>query len=263
MNDMRTSNPALNENIFSSSSSLTGGQVMTVQGAVNKTLVLLGLLIVAAAWIWFKVIQPVQVGGYEVGTLARQNQASVLPFIIGGGIVGFILALVTVFKKEWSAITSPLYAVAEGLVLGGLSAFLEMQYPGIVMQAVALTFGTLFCLLMAYKTGLIRATEKFRTGVIVATMAIALVYLVSMVLGFFHVAVPFMQGNSIWSIGFSLFVVGIAALNLVLDFDMIERGAEVGAPKYMEWYCAFGLMVTLVWLYMEILRLLSKLRSRD
>jgi uncharacterized YccA/Bax inhibitor family protein len=260
---MRTSNPTLNDNIFSSASTLTGGQVMTVQGMVNKTLILLGLLIAAAAWIWFKVIQPTDVMGLEVTSLARNNQAAVMPFIFGGGIVGFIVAMVTVFKKEWAMVTAPLYAVCEGLVLGGLSAFLEMQYPGIVMQAVALTFGTLLCMLLAYKFGLIRATEKFRTGVIVATGAIALVYIVSMVLGFFHVAVPFMQGNSIFSIGFSLVVVGIAALNLVLDFDMVERGEEVGAPKYMEWYCAFSLMVTLVWLYMEILRLLSKLRSRD
>jgi uncharacterized YccA/Bax inhibitor family protein len=260
---MRTSNPTLNENIFSSASTLTGGQVMTVQGMVNKSFILLGLLIAAAAWIWFKVVQPADVLGYEVTTLARNNQAAVMPFIFGGGIVGFILALVTVFKKEWSMVTAPLYAVCEGLVLGGISAFFEMQYPGIVMQAVALTFGTLFCMLMAYKFGLIRATEKFRTGVIVATGAIALVYIVSMVLGFFHIAVPFMQGNSIFSIGFSLFVVGIAALNLVLDFDLVERGEDVGAPRYMEWYCAFALMVTLVWLYMEILRLLSMLRSRD
>jgi uncharacterized YccA/Bax inhibitor family protein len=160
-------------------------------------------------------------------------------------------------------VTAPLYAACEGLVLGGISAFFEMQYPGIVMQAVALTFGTLLCLLLAYKFGLIRVTDKFRTGVIIATGAIALFYIVSMVLGFFKIATPFMQGNSVWSIGFSLFVVGIASLNLVLDFDLVERGEEVGAPKYMEWYCAFALMVTLVWLYMEILRLLSMLRSRD
>ncbi|MBF0123207.1 MAG: Bax inhibitor-1/YccA family protein, partial [Candidatus Omnitrophica bacterium] len=178
-------------------------------------------------------------------------------------IGGIIFALITIFKKEWSMYTAPVYAVCEGLVLGGLSAIFEMQFPGIVMQAVALTFGTLFCLLMAYKSGLIRVTDKFRLGVVAATGAIALVYLVSWILGFFHVSVPFIQGNSIWSIGFSLVVVGIASMNLVLDFDMIDRGAEAGAPKYMEWYCAFGLMVTLIWLYMEILRLLSKLRSRN
>ena len=186
-----------------------------------------------------------------------------MPFLIGGGIGGLILALVTVFKREWSGFTAPAYAVCEGLVLGGISAIFELKFPGIVMQAVALTFGTLFCLLMAYKTGLIRVTEKFRLGVFVATAAIALVYLVSFVLGFFNLQVPFMVGSGLVSIGFSLFVVGIASLNLVLDFDFIEHGAEAGAPKYMEWYGAFGLMVTLVWLYIEILQLLAKLRGRD
>jgi uncharacterized YccA/Bax inhibitor family protein len=198
-----------------------------------------------------------------VGMQVSDGIAKAMPFMIGGLIGGLVLALVTVFKKEWAGFTAPGYAVCEGLVLGALSAIFELQYPGIVMQAVALTFGTLFCLLMAYKTQIIRVTEKFRLGVFVATAAIALVYLVSIVLGFFHIQVPFMVGSGLVSIGFSLFVVGIAALNLVLDFDMIERGAEAGAPKYMEWYGAFGLMVTLVWLYMEILRLLAKLRGRD
>jgi uncharacterized YccA/Bax inhibitor family protein len=261
---MRTSNPTLNENIFSSAGALSGGQVMTVQGMVNKTFILLALLLVPAAWIWFKVMQPTDALGYEVPTLVQNNQAAVMPLVIGGGIVGFILALVTVFKKQWSGVTAPLYAVCEGLVLGGISALFEMQYPGIVMQAVALTFGTLFCMLAAYKFGLIRATEKFRTGIIIATGAIGLFYLVVWVLSFFHIAPPgFINGSTPLGIGFSLFVVGIAALNLILDFDLVERGEEVGAPKYMEWYCAFGLMVTLIWLYMEILRLLSKLRSRD
>ena len=260
---MQSSNPTLNENVFQQVGSGVQGQTMTIQGAVNKTLILLGLLLVAAGWIWFKIIQPAQVVGFEVEPIARHNQQAVMPFVIGGMIGGIIFALVTVFKKEWSMYTAPVYAVCEGLVLGGISAIFETMYPGIVMQAVALTFGTLFCLLMAYKSGLIRVTDKFRLGVVAATGAIALVYLVSWILGFFHVAVPFIQGNSIWSIGFSLLVVGIASMNLVLDFDMIDRGAEAGVPKYMEWNCAFGLMVTLVWLYMEILRLLSKLRSRD
>ncbi len=260
---MRTSNPVLGENVFSQSASATQGQVMTLQGTVNKCLILLALVLGAAWWVWGKVIQPSQVLGFEVEGLARQNQQAVLPIIIIGGIVGFIVAIVTVFKKEWSAVTAPVYAVCEGFVLGGLSAFFEMMYPGIVMQAVALTFGTLFCLLMAYKSRLIRVTQKFRLGVVVATGSIALFYVITWILGFFHVNVPFVYGGGMIGIGFSLFVVGIAALNLVLDFDMIEQGAEVGAPKYMEWYGAFGLMVTLIWLYMEILRLLSKLRSRD
>jgi uncharacterized YccA/Bax inhibitor family protein len=155
------------------------------------------------------------------------------------------------------------YAVLEGLFLGGTSAIFEARCPGIVIQAVGLTFGTLFCLLMAYKSGVIKATENFKMGVVAATGGIALMYFITMILGFFGVSVPFIQGSSPLSIGISVFIVIIAALNLVLDFDFIENGSAAGAPKYMEWYAAFGLMVTLIWLYIEILRLLSKLRSRD
>ncbi len=262
---MRTSNPVLKDDVFAPQDAFTGGAVMTVQGATNKCLILLGLLVAAAVWIWSRAIPQVVPGMSmeEIAAKAAGSIAAVTPFMIGGGILGFILAMVTVFKREWAGYTAPLYAVCEGLVLGGISALFEMRYPGIVTQAVALTFGTLFCLLMAYKTRIIRVTEKFRLGVFVATAAIGLVYLVSWILSFFHVQVPFMVGSSLVSIGFSLFVVGIASLNLVLDFDFIERGAESNAPKYMEWYGAFGLMVTLVWLYIEILQLLAKLRSRD
>ena len=174
-----------------------------------------------------------------------------------------MLALVTIFVKKASPYTAPLYALCEGLVLGGISAFYEVKFPGIVVQAVGLTFGTLFCLLAAYKSGLIRATENFKLGVVAATGGIALVYLASIVLGFFDIRIPMIHESGIVGIGFSLFVVVIAALNLVLDFDFIETGVEQGAPKYMEWYGAFGLMVTLVWLYVEFLRLLAKLQSRD
>ena len=186
-----------------------------------------------------------------------------MPYTIAGAIGGFIVALVTVFKKTWSPITAPIYAVLEGLMLGGLSAIFEMQFKGIVVQAVGLTFGTLFCMLMAYKSGLIQATENFKLGVAAATGAICLLYFITMILGFFGVHMPYIHESGIVGIGFSLFVVVIAALNLVLDFDFIESGAASGAPKYMEWYGAFGLLVTLVWLYIEILRLLSKLRSRN
>ena len=262
---MRTSNPVLKDDVFASAGSFAPGQVMTVQGTTNKCLILLGLLMVAAVWIWNMAI-PQVVPGMGLEAMAARlngNMAKIMPFLIGGGIGGLILALVTVFKREWSGYTAPAYAVCEGLVLGGISAIFELKFPGIVMQAVALTFGTLFCLLMAYKTRIIQVTEKFRLGVFVATAAIGLVYLASFILGFFHIQVPFMVGSGLVSIGFSLFVVGIAALNLVLDFDFIEQGAEAGAPKYMEWYGAFGLMVTLVWLYIEILQLLAKLRGRD
>ena len=176
---------------------------------------------------------------------------------------GFIVAMVTIFKKEWSPVTAPIYALLEGLVLGGLSAFLDLRYPGIAMQAVGLTFGTLFVLLLAYRSGLIPVTQKLRMGIIAATGGIALLYLMEMLLGIFGIHFAAINGSGFIGIGFSLFVVAIAALNLVLDFDFIERGVQAGAPKYMEWYGAFGIIVTLVWLYLEILRLLSKLNRSN
>ena len=185
-----------------------------------------------------------------------------MPWIIGGAIGGFVVALITIFKKQWAAFTAPLYALLEGLFLGGFSAIFEAKYPGIVIQAVTLTFGTLFCLLLAYRSGLIKATENFKLGVVAATGGIALIYMATIFLGFFGVRMPFIHESGTIGIAFSLFVVVIAALNLVLDFDFIENGAARGAPKYMEWYAAFGLMVTLIWLYIEILRLLAKLRGR-
>jgi uncharacterized YccA/Bax inhibitor family protein len=250
---MRTGNPVLHAGAFENAAQalarggeLARGERMTIMGTVNKTYVLLVLLVLTSAWVWSKAMaqEPVQL------------------YVLGGAIGGFILAMVTVFKKEWAAVTAPLYAAVEGLFIGGISALFEARFPGIVMQAVALTFGTLFCLLMAYRSGLIKATENFKLGVVAATGGIALVYFVTMILGFFGVAVPFVTGGGPIGIVFSLFVVTIAALNLVLDFDFIEQGAAQGAPKYMEWFGAFGLMVTLVWLYIEILRLLSKLQSR-
>ena len=158
--------------------------------------------------------------------------------------------------------TAPIYAALEGLALGGISAVFESRYPGIVSQAVFLTFGTLAALLIAYRSGWIKATENFKLGVVAATGGIFFVYLISFVLSFFGVSIPLIHGSGVFGILFSLFVVVIAALNLVLDFDFIEQGAEQGAPKYMEWFAAFGLMVTLIWLYLEVLRLLSKLQQR-
>jgi uncharacterized YccA/Bax inhibitor family protein len=169
--------------------------------------------------------------------------------------------MVTIFKKEWSPVTSPIYALLEGLALGGISAALDLRYPGIAIQAVGLTFGTLFVLLLAYRSGLIQVTQKFRLGIIAATGGIMVFYLLEMVLGFFGIHFAAINGSGFIGIAFSLFVVAIAALNLVLDFDFIEKGVQFGAPKYMEWYGAFGIIVTLVWLYLEILRLLSKLRG--
>ena len=185
-----------------------------------------------------------------------------MPLVIGGVIGGLVVAMVTVFKQTWAPYTTPLYAALEGLALGGISYLFEQRYPGIVAQAVFLTFGTLGALLFAYRSGIIRATENFKLGVFAATGGIAVVYLLSFVLGFFGIGVPLIHSSGTFGILFSLFVVVIAALNLVLDFDFIEEGAERGAPKYMEWYGAFGLLVTLVWLYLEILRLLAKLQDR-
>lgn len=247
---MRTANPALNEQTFRDVAySAERGDAMTIQGTVNKTGWLLAILLIASVWTWNKF--------FETG-----NPAAVSPFILVGALGGFVVGLVTVFKKTWAGVTAPLYAALEGLLLGGLSSIFEARFPGIVIQAVGLTFGTLFCLLMAYKSGLIKATENFKLGVVAATGAIALVYFITIILGFFGVQVPLIHQSGIVGIGFSLFVVVIAALNLVLDFDFIEHGAAQGAPKYMEWYAAFGLMVTLIWLYIEILRLLAKLRDR-
>jgi uncharacterized YccA/Bax inhibitor family protein len=243
---MRTSNPALTEKAFRGQVAI--GDAMTLQGTVNKTGLLLLCVVATAAWTW--------------GLSHSEAPGAALPWMMGGVFGGFVVALVTIFKKEWSPITAPVYALLEGLALGGISAILERTYPGVAMQAVGLTFGTLFIMLLAYKTGMIRATQKFKLGVIAATGGIAVLYLVEMVLGLFHVTVPAINGSGPLGIAFSLFVVVIAALNLVLDFDLIETGVQGGAPKYMEWYGAFALMVTLIWLYLEILRLLAKARRR-
>jgi uncharacterized YccA/Bax inhibitor family protein len=253
---MKTSNPALNGKTFENLSGAQYGGVidettrMTLNGTVNKTGILLVCAIATAAWTWHTFLQ-------------SRDFADVAPMMIGGALVGFIVAMVTIFKKEWSPVTAPIYALLEGLVLGGLSAWMDLRYPGIAMQAVGLTFGTLFVMLLAYRSGLIPVTAKLRMGIVAATGGIALLYVLEMLLGFFGIHFAAINGSGFIGIGFSLFVVAIAALNLVLDFDFIERGVQCGAPKYMEWYGAFGIIVTLVWLYLEILRLLSKLRSRN
>jgi uncharacterized YccA/Bax inhibitor family protein len=246
---MRTSNPALNERVFHGERAVLG-DTMTLQGTVNKTGVLLICVIATAAWTWNLFLH-------------SHSPQTVMPLALLGGIGGLIVAMVTIFKKQWAGITAPIYALLEGLVLGSISAILEVRFPGIAIQAVSLTFGTLVILLLAYRSGLIAVTEKFRLGIIAATGGIALFYIVEIVLGFFGIHFTAINGSGVIGIGFSVFVVIIAALNLVLDFDFIETGVRVGAPKYMEWYGAFGLMVTLIWLYFEILRLLSKIRSRE
>jgi uncharacterized YccA/Bax inhibitor family protein len=242
---MRSGNPVLKSDTFDIAAD---GERMTLGGTVNKTAILLALVLITAIYTWGRF--------YTTG-----NPAAIMPLVWTGAIGGLVMCLVTVFKKEWAGVTAPIYALLQGLLVGGLSAFYESRFPGIVIQAVGLTFGTLACLLMAYKSGLIKATENFKLGVVAATGGIALLYVVSFAMSFFGKPIGFIHEGGLLGIGFSAFVVVIAALNLVLDFDFIEAGAENGAPKYMEWYGAFGLTVTLIWLYLEILRLLSKLRK--
>ena len=216
---MRSSNPALNEKAFKGQ--VTFGEAMTLQGTVNKTGFLLLCVVAAAAWTW--------------GLAHSPAPEAAVPWMMGGIFGGLIVALVTIFKQNWAPLTAPIYALLEGLALGGISAMLERTYPGVAMQAVGLTFGTLFVMLLAHKTGMIRATQGFKLGVIAATGGVALLYIVEMVLGgFFHIQVPAINGSGAVGIGFSLFVVIVAALNLVLDFDMIESGVQGGAPKYMD-----------------------------
>lgn len=223
------------------------GQAMTISGTINKSLMLLLLLTAAASITWWM-------------TNAGYNP---IVFSIGGAIVAFILVLISVFKPQYSAYLAPGYALFEGLFIGGISAVFEVMYPGIVIQAVSCTFVTFLVCFGLYKYQIVKVNEKFRSVVIAATLAIATYYLISWLLSLFTSFQPVHHGNSWISIGISAFVIVIAALNLFLDFDQIEKGAQERFPKYMEWYGAMGLMITLVWLYIEFLRLLSKLSSRD
>ena len=239
---LRSGNPALHKNTFKGLET-TGDNTMTIDGTVNKTSIALILLLLSSYY-----------------TYSTSNTG----FIFIGLIVGIVLAIATIFKKTWSPITVPLYAICEGLALGGISAIYESMYTGIVQQAIFLTLGIFTALLFAYKTKIIKATENFKLGVFAATGGIAIVYFISFIMSFWGGGLSIMniQNASMMSIGFSVFVVIIAALNLVLDFDFIEEASEIGVPKYMEWYATFGLLITLIWLYLEILRLLAKLQSR-
>jgi len=245
----RSGNPALKSNVFEGLERAgTQAGRMTIQGTVNKVALMLLTVVVSGAFVWYRSLS----SGF----------AGVAPMFYGGAIGGFVLSLVIVFNKQLAPKLALPYAVLEGLVLGGISAFMERSYPGIVSTATVLTFGTFAALLATYQSGLIRATDSFRRMVISATGAIAIYYLLSFGLSFFSINLPLIHDSGMAGIIFSLLVVGVAAMNLVLDFDFIEQGARQGAPKYMEWYGAFGLMVTLVWLYIEILRLLAKTRRR-
>ncbi len=225
---------------------------MTVNGTFAKTAILLGVLVVPAAVIW------------NLYFKSGRSVEAVMPYMMGGVLGGLVLCLVTCFKKDWAAFTSVPYAICEGLFLGGLSAILDHRYPGIAIQAVGLTFCIFTVMLILYMTRILQATPLFVKAVVACTLGIALLYVASMLLGAFTGSpIPYIHESGAVGIGFSLFVVAIAGFNLVLDFALIEGGSEQGAPKYMEWYGAFALMVTLVWLYVEVLRLLAKLRGRN
>ncbi|OAI49625.1 hypothetical protein AYO44_06370 [Planctomycetaceae bacterium SCGC AG-212-F19] len=243
---MATANPAMNPAVYERAGlAESPAAVMTVQGAALKTAVLLGILLLTGVFTWTQAMN---------GETGLANGLMAL-----GGIGGFIVALVTVFFPKAAPITAPIYAALEGLLLGGVSASFETVYSGIVIQAVSLSVGILAVMLTIYATGIIKATENFKIGVAAATGGICLVYLADLILSWFGIRVPFIHEGGIVGIGFSLLVVGIAALNFILDFDFIEKGVEQGAPKYMEWYGGFSLLVTLIWMYLEILRLLAKI----
>ena len=251
MNLFKSGNPTLTDKIFSRSLTDTQVGVMSVRGTINKFGFLFLMVLASAAFVWHAYYQ-------------GQN---VMPYLWGGMIGGLILALVIIFKRSWAGFLAPLYGLVEGLFIGAISAiineaFIE-SYPGIIMQAVALTFGTAISMFLLYNFGVIKATERFKSIIFTATAGIGIFYLIALGLRMFGIDIPFLHEGGLMGIGFSLFVIAIAALNLIIDFDMIEKGAEMGAPKYMEWYCAFGLLVTIVWLYIEILRLLSKIGSRN
>jgi len=242
----KTGNPALKAKAFLNPGVITGER-MTLNGTIGKSLIMLVLLMITAAWCWSQF-------------LTSHNPAAVMPYVIGGVIGGLVFGLATAFKPTWAPMTAPLYAIAEGFAVGGISAIFNAQYPGIVIQAVGLTMAVALGMLILYRTGIIKATPWLYKMVGAATFGILIFYALTWIVGMFHVDMSMVYGHSSLSIGISLFIVAIAAFNLILDFDMISKQATAGAPRYMEWYGAFALMVTLVWLYLEILRLLGNTR---
>ena len=246
----KSGNPVLSEKMFGGQASLQQTDTMTEKGTLYKFGMMMLLLFASASFTW----------------KAAQEGKDVLPWMIGSAILGLVIALILTFKKQWGAYLAPIYALAEGVFLGAISAYYNNAFkevaPGIVMQAVGLTFGVVIAMFALYQFGIIKPTEQFKSIVITATAGIALFYALSFILRLFGIQMPLIHDSGTWGIVFSLVVVGIAAMNLILDFDLIEQGSKRGAPKYMEWYGAFALMVTIVWLYLEILRLLSKFAGR-
>jgi len=250
MNLFKSGNPTLSEKSFEQTLSQSQGDTMTVRGTMNKFGFLMLMVMAGAffAWNWFN-------AGKNIGSL-----------MLFGALGGFGVALMIIFKKQWSGYLAPAYAILEGLFVGAISAYFNFlfqeKYPDIIMHAVLITFGVAAGMYLLYSLQLIRVTQKLRSVVMIATAGIAIFYLLTWILSFFDVQFAFLSSGSTFGIVFSLAVIAVASLNLLLDYDMIEQGAAMGAPKYMEWYGAFGLLVTLVWLYLEILRLLAKLNSR-
>ncbi|MBZ5857215.1 Bax inhibitor-1/YccA family protein [Flavihumibacter profundi] len=246
----KSGNPTLSESKFEQSLTGDRSELMTSSGTLNKFFFLFFMVMASAVFTWN----------------AFNQGVNVFPWMIGAAIGGLILALVLSFKPHLGSYLAPPYGLMQGVFVGGISAIYNDAFagvaPGIVMQAVVLTFGTVIAMFVLYRTGIIKATERFKSIVFTATAGIAIFYLIAMVLRLFSIDIAFLHEGSMIGILFSVFVVAIAALNLILDFDRIEQGVAMGAPKYMEWYGAFGLIVTIVWLYIEILRLLSKLSSR-
>ena len=216
---------------------------MTQAGAVNKSIIL-GLILLVGAVIGFLYANPI--------------------IVFGGAIVGLILVVVMSFKQNLSPTLAPVYAAVEGLFVGGVSGYYALAaFPGIIFQAVALTMAVFFLMLFLYKSGAIKVTQKLRAGVMMATGAVLVVYVLSFALSFFGIAIPYLHEGGMIGIGISLLIIGVASMNLLLDFDNFKKGEEYGLPAYMEWFCAVGLIVTIVWLYLEILRLLALLSSSD
>lgn len=243
----RSSNPLLSEKAFKKAQVMHGQGVMTIDGVVNKSLVLLFLLCAAFIVVWTR-------------AFAGDNDF-VLSATLIGVFGGLVACLVASFVPTSTPIVAPIYAVLEGLAIGGISSFMERRYPGIVTQAVTVTFSVFFVLLLGYRTRVFRVTAGFRKGVIAMTLGLLLIYLVNFGMSFFGTSLPFVTGGGWMGIGFSLLAAGLASMSLLLDFDFIESQADQGAPKFMEWYAAFGMLVTLIWLYMEVLRLLGKGRD--
>jgi len=251
MSLFKSGNPTLSEKQFQQTTSgYNSYETMTVRGTMNKFGFLMLMVMAGAAFSW----------------QAFNEGKNITPYLLIGALGGLVVALVITFKKEWSGYLAPAYGILEGVFVGAISAYFNFlfheKYPDIIMHAVLLTFAVAASMYLLYSLRIIKVTERLRSVIFVATASIAVFYLLTWILGFFGIHFAFLTTGSTFGIVFSLAVIGIAALNLLLDFDMIERGSEMGAPKFMEWYGAFGLLVTLVWLYLEILRLLSKLNDR-